>query len=86
MATQLIGFCIIVIVVVLIWIYLNKSKKEKEVVKTNLNKDYPELSKEVQAMLERNENEVAVVKYVREKTGLGLLDAKEFVDKNKPSK
>lgn len=79
-------FGLIVVVVILIWIFLNKSKKEQEVIKMNLNEDYPELAQEVKAMLEQGENDVKVIKYVREKTGLGLVDAKEFVDKNNPAK
>ncbi|TRM11037.1 hypothetical protein FH966_04455 [Lentibacillus cibarius] len=85
MSTELIKFGIIVIAVILIWIFLNKSKKEKGVIKTNLNKDYPELAQEVKAMLQQNKKDVVIIKYVREKTGLGLVDAKEFVDKNRPS-
>lgn len=52
----------------------------------NLNEDYPELAQEVKEMLEQGENDVKVIKYVREKTGLGLVEAKEFVDKNNPAK
>lgn len=79
-------FGLIVVVVILIWIFLNKSKKEQEVIKMNLNEDYPELAQEVKEMLEQGENDVKVIKYVREKTGLGLVEAKEFVDKNNPAK
>nr|WP_227994997.1 ribosomal protein L7/L12 [Oceanobacillus sp. CFH 90083] len=73
---------ILIAIIVIAVIYLlslrnrNKDKLEKEL------RTPEEILPEVQQKLEAGENKIKLIKYVREETGLGLVEAKDLVEGN----
>lgn len=82
MTTQLYLLIITICAVVIIAVLLNKNKKLNQ---TKLATDNTELISEIQKMTKSNTNNTEVIRFVRQKTGLGLVEAKKYVEniKNK---
>ncbi|WP_313237301.1 ribosomal protein L7/L12 [Sporosarcina ureae] len=77
MTTQLSLLIITLCAVIIISVLLSKIKKSSQ---TKLSTINPELTLEVQNMIKSNTSNTKIIKHVREKTGLGLVEAKEYVD------
>lgn len=80
MTTQLSLLIITLCAVIIISVLLSKNKKLSQTKFTTTN---PELTLEVQNMIKSDTSNTKIIKRVREKTGLGLVEAKEYVDKIK---
>ena len=80
MTTQLSLFIITICAVCIISILLSKNKKLSQTKLVTINYDNPELVSDIQKMIRSNTDNVKIVKYVREKTGLGLVEAKKYID------
>lgn len=80
MTTQLSLLIITLCAVIIISVLLSKNKKLSQTKFTTTN---PELTLEVQNMIKSDTSNTRIIKRVREKTGLGLVEAKEYVDKIK---
>ncbi|PIC76159.1 hypothetical protein CSV74_12890 [Sporosarcina sp. P19] len=77
MTTQLSLLIITLCAVIVISVLLSKNKKLSQTKFSTIN---PELTLEVQNMIKSNTSNTKIIKHVREKTGLGLVEAKEYVD------
>ncbi|KMY50108.1 ribosomal protein L7/L12 [Peribacillus loiseleuriae] len=80
MTSQLSLFIITLCAVVIIGILLNKNKKLNQTKLTTNNSDNDELISEIPYMIKCNTDNARIIKYVRQKTGLGLVEAKKYVD------
>lgn len=77
MTTELFLLIITLCAVIIISVLLSKNKKLSQ---TKLATNNSELILEVQNMIKSNTSNTKIIKRVREKTGLGLVEAKEYVD------
>ncbi|WP_211656054.1 ribosomal protein L7/L12 [Planococcus alpniumensis] len=77
MTTPLASFIITLCAVIIIGVLLNKNKQLNQTKMIATNTD---LTSEVKFMINSDENYTKIVKKVREKTGLGLVEAKQYVD------
>ncbi|MCP3028714.1 ribosomal protein L7/L12 [Halobacillus sp. A5] len=82
MGTEVSILIITVCAVAIIWVLLSKNKKLNKMAYENINIE-SELESHVKNMISNSESEVKVIKSVREKTGLSLLQAKQYVEKHK---
>lgn len=76
--TQFTSFLIIIALV--LYIIVLKRRLARANQKMAVQPD-EKLDQEVAAMLQRGEKTVRAIKYVRDQTGLGLLEAKQYVDR-----
>lgn len=78
MPSEILSFFIIAALVAIIGVLLTRRQKTKThpTVLTDAG-----LEQKVQVMLQQGDNKVPIVKFVREQTGAGLVEAKQFVDR-----
>ncbi|MFC0524662.1 ribosomal protein L7/L12 [Pontibacillus salicampi] len=82
MLVEAASFIIIITLVIYIFVLHNRIAKLQQSTKT----DSIDISSEVHAMINDGKKETEIVKLVREKTGLGLVEAKQYVDKVKEAR
>lgn len=76
MSSAILSFVIIAALVAIIGVLLSRRQKTHPTVLTDAG-----LEQKVQVMLQQGDNKVPIVKFVREQTGAGLVEAKQFVDR-----
>lgn len=76
--TQFNSFFIIIALVLYIIVLKRRLARANQKMAVQPDK---KLDQEVAAMLQRGEKTVRAIKYVRDQTGLGLLEAKQYVDR-----
>lgn len=86
MTTQLSLFIITLCAVCIIGVLLSKNKKLNQTKLVTINSENPELISEIRNMIKSNIDNTKIVKHVREKTGLGLVEAKKYIDNIKTKK
>ncbi|WP_068982730.1 MULTISPECIES: hypothetical protein [Lysinibacillus] len=86
MTTQLSLFIITLCAVCIIGVLLSKNKKLNQTKLVTINSENPELISEVRNMIKSNIDNTKIVNHVREKTGLGLVEAKKYIDNIKTKK
>ncbi|MGE7694232.1 ribosomal protein L7/L12 [Lysinibacillus sp. NPDC094177] len=86
MTTQLSLFIITLCAVCIIGVLLSKNKKLNQTKLVTINSENPELISEIRNMVKSNIDNTKIVKHVREKTGLGLVEAKKYIDNIKTKK
>ncbi|WP_046174523.1 ribosomal protein L7/L12 [Domibacillus indicus] len=81
MSSAVLSFITITALSAIIGVLLSRNKNARQRLLMDAG-----LEKEVHAMLEQSQDKIAAVKLVRRKTGAGLLEAKQFVNRVKENK
>ncbi|OES43456.1 ribosomal protein L7/L12 [Domibacillus iocasae] len=76
--TQFTSFFIIIALILYIIVLKRRLARANQKMAVQPDK---KLDQEVAAMLQRGKKTVRAIKYVRDQTGLGLLEAKQYVDR-----
>lgn len=76
------SFIIIIIAGIIILGLANKNKKLQQATYSSAIQN-PELSSTVRSMDTAGKNDVQIIKYIREETGLGLVSAKDLFEEIK---